>query len=69
MQIQKKFEGGAVGSRGAEKCSEMGVRVHHIQKFHTLTADRRLSIHVLKGCAAFLLLGEGGATAPRFCRP
>ena len=54
MQIQKKFEGGAVGSRGAEKCSEMGVRVHHIQKFNTLTADRRLSIHVLKGCAAFL---------------
>ena len=43
---------------GAQKnFQKLVMRVRHIQKFH-----------VLKGRAALLLLGEGGATAPR-CPP
>ena len=37
------------------------MRVRYIQQFHTLTADRRLSIHVLTGAIlAFTRRGGGG---------
>ena len=49
-RIQNKFEGGGQLVVWALKnFQKLVMRVRYIQQFHTLTADRRLSIHVLMG--------------------
>ena len=44
-RIQSQFEGGAVGSWGAEKVSEIG---QECKQFQTLNTDSRLSIHFVR---------------------